>query len=396
MANASVLSRPTGKQIALMAAATMLVVLSVYHSFDPVPTITIPTPKMPIPNGYDLLVKAHNACVERDNITAAAFPSTRFRNMRKFTPAQQLHLRDENLQVFPLIRTAIDMPFRLPPMRSFDDMMPGADPYRLTGLLVLDAHIKERQGDWKGAAESVMQAIKLDEIEPHGGGMFSLLGADRALGLSLGALLTISPHVDAATNVQLANQLSALADLHVPFADTVEADKWMEVASMQKLLSGPHWREHLVQMTNMNGTPSISAFTPINRRKVVKDYMSFMDTQIALAKQPYGPNSLVWSAPSDPILRNLIVPSGQERSQDTSLMSQTSITVIRLAIEAYRQKHNRYPASLSELVPEELKQFPSDPFSNGGTPGYKLDKQGYTLYSTAGQLSPPVPGPGSY
>lgn len=56
------------------------------------------------------------------------------------------------------------------------------------------------------------------------------------------------------------------------------------------------------------------------------------------------------------------------------------ILLVELALEGYREKHKTYPDQLGELVPDDLKEIPLDPFS-GRPLIYRHTATGYLLYS---------------
>jgi hypothetical protein len=57
------------------------------------------------------------------------------------------------------------------------------------------------------------------------------------------------------------------------------------------------------------------------------------------------------------------------------------LLTVSLALRAYQVEHQKYPASLAELVPEYLEQIPTDPFSLKQPLRYRVKGEEYLLYS---------------
>ncbi|MHC5115136.1 MAG: hypothetical protein ACYTGP_12000 [Planctomycetota bacterium] len=138
-----------------------------------------------------------------------------------------------------------------------------------------------------------------------------------------------------------------------------------------------------------------SRFLMGTRREHVELYDETIDEAIAFTRLPIderaaaGPPAFRAGDPNEERRLHLVwimLPAiGKTITQEQSTVMYHRATLIMLAIERFRIRHGRPPATLDELVPEFLAAVPVDPV-HGGTFGYRLltddpDGRAFELYS---------------
>jgi len=94
--------------------------------------------------------------------------------------------------------------------------------------------------------------------------------------------------------------------------------------------------------------------------------------------------SLHLPPPREPqdLLNKLLLPVFlHEEFRDVECETRNGFLLVTLALHAYRLEHHHDPASLTELTPEYLKKLPEDPFVARDTFKYRVEGEGYVLYS---------------
>jgi hypothetical protein len=85
--------------------------------------------------------------------------------------------------------------------------------------------------------------------------------------------------------------------------------------------------------------------------------------------------------PRDMVLTKLLMPSlDRIGTAERRRLAWVRCTVVALAVERYRRKHGDWPAALTKLTPELLKEVPLDPF-DGRPLRYRQVEDGAVVYS---------------
>ncbi len=67
--------------------------------------------------------------------------------------------------------------------------------------------------------------------------------------------------------------------------------------------------------------------------------------------------------------------------RETDSQTQNLLLTTALGLQSYRLAKGRYPGSLIELIPAQLKKLPEDPFSDQHVLHYRQIENSYRLYS---------------
>jgi hypothetical protein len=368
-----------------------------YHSMNTTPQVKIPNAKMPSPNAFDYYVDAGNMVNQEKAISFAAMnpkfwkkPTSQPDPLYKiYTLKEKEALLTGNSAALARMRQGFAYEFRNPPIRSIDTGLPYLAKFRALGrLLQLEGQVKAAHGDWNGAMDSYLDALKLGEDEPRGGNIIEM-----RVGNVIGAFgrQDAWEAIDHLTADQAKAKTIRLEDImshHVQCWEVLQEEKWMTQAVIVEMMNKPDWHRVLhIYDSNLSGdTPIIGQLLysiRFTRHRVMANFTGYMDQCIDSAKQPYASSgSLPPDVPKDPICL-MFAPSLTDTRFDYVNRNETqnALLLASLAIRAYKADHGRYPAKLSDLVPTYLKKLPDDPFTPNAALKYRLNGNKYVLYS---------------
>lgn len=344
------------------------------------PEIVIPPTTLPKPNAFDYYGKAgklYDALVAKAPGADRIDITTDLRGKPNSTPQQlkqkypttaKLAWIRKCAPVLQTLRQGFAYEYREPPQRSLMSTRQYYTQYRaLARLLVVESHTRSEQGDWAAASRSTLDGLHFGHDVPRGGPFISALVAYAVDAISRKELQSILPHLDAGAAKSAAAEIEKLEAERASIADTLREEKWSGVSGLNQLMGPPGVR---------------SAFMALlfNKRKVMKNYVTYMDALAAESQKPYQK----WKAPpmpKDPY-NKMILPT-LERSHFHATRDQTGniLLMVQLALRAFELERGRLPETLDELVPDYLKKVPVDPFGGGEKLHYKRNAKGYVLYS---------------
>ena len=377
------------------------------HALDANPTVTVPTPTMPVKNAYTYYVAAAKAVVDNDKIDSAIqnrkkvtdpkwpgdSPSSKPLLDRPYSLAEKVKLVTENAAAIQLLHTGFQYPHQAPPIRSFKFTYPEYQKERaLARFLALQAQVKAQQGDWNGAVNADLDAIQMGETMPHGGSLIAMLVGIACESIGRRRAWGAVPHLNAVQAFAAEQRLEHIRTAHVPTADVIQEDKWARQASLMQLMRA-NWPSSFVSMMNSE-EPDNGSSTPqfaqwlfgtrirfTGKRTIMANYSTYMDKSIANARQPYAAHLPDPPMPTDPVNTVLLPEFENLRLAEVNADTQNALFLTTLALQAYHQNHHAYPASLSQLVPQYLPAVPTDPFALSGSVRYKPLGSRYLLYS---------------
>ena len=346
--------------------------------------VMIPTPSMPSPNGYDTYWAAEHALVGANQIDNVGNPSA----PKPMTLEQKEAILQRNAPALQILHQGFVYEYRSPPVRSNDTPVPHyADFLRIPRLLALQSRVRGARGDWSGAADSALDAIRIGEDIPRGG--ISLIQGIGLSGQSIGRkpMWAALEHLNAAQARVAAQRLQTILDRHVPYAETLQEEKWFGQATLEEILRSVNLRNALAATDTWIGgdaPPSqrySTAFSLLYGRKGIRQsYIECMDALSDRARRPYAAK-LPPPVPNDFLNQAMDWVYEAHRFDDVRAETQNRLLLVSLALRAYRLEHGGYPVSLAELAPAYLKQIPDDPFALKGAFLYRINGQKYVLYS---------------
>lgn len=381
---------------ALLITITVVVILAVLgfgwlRALNTEPAITVPTPVLPSPNAFDFYVAAGKAMMDNNKISYAI--SSRHSSPgsdpldHDYTLAQKEALVAENSHALGLLRQGFAYDYHNPPVRSFSALLPYYAKFRgMARLLMLEGQVKEGRGDWGGAVESDLDAVRLGADIPRGSVLIGDLVGIACQAIGRYRVWDAASHLSAAQAGAAARRLEATQVRQVPFKDTLQEEKWTGQAALLEIMRRPNWRHEMAsELLPAGDNNSALAFEMrtlfLSKRRVVDNYSGYMDRLIANARQPYAANPPPLSIPTDPVNQILAPIFSTAGLKHTENETQNALLATTLALRAYRLEHGAYPAALGELTPHYLTRVPDDPFALTGPLHYRRAGTSFVLYS---------------
>ena len=358
-----------------------------FRGLDINPSITVPTPTMPVPNARDYFEAAGNAKIEDKWVSGDASKD----NSPKGIAAKEKTLQ-LNAKAFQLLHQGFAYPYQASPVRSFyaNDFPTYAKDRSLARVLGLQARVAAQKGDWYGSMQAALDCLQLGEEIPHGGSLIPMLVGAACEAIGRRQAWDAVEHLNADEARKAARRLEHIRADHVPFAETLQESKWTTQASLLETMRQPNW-PGTGWNTNGGAAASVENAATATRirltgkRAIMAHYTQYMDQVIANAHQPYAAHLPVPSVPNDPMNQMLISNTdnvwSDMRFNETYSDTQNVLLLTLLALRAYKLEHGSYPVALSALVPGYLKAVPADHFALSGPLCYKPKGAKYLLYS---------------
>ena len=373
------------------------------HVVNTLPELHIPSPIMPNPNACDIFTEAGKAIQDDKGIGEAISNHALANNPANYPPslhplpepkvyslAEKEALVAKNGLAIRLLRQGLPYPYVNPPYRSSDTLFPYYSQFRgLARLLRLKGEVEAAKGDYDSAMQSWLDAMQMGGMIPHGSPLIGML-----VGVAceaIGRRPIWEKGLDHLTSAQAKvsiQRLEAIQALHLPFADTMQEEKWGIQASFIKIFSNSDWKSKMQETTadeNDNGPlkrwSGQMMLSLYGRGRILRNMSGYLDARIAQARLPYALHLAYPLLPSDPISQVILPVFDQARIKEVESQTQNSLLLVALALRAYHEDKQTYPATLAELAPAYLKQLPDDPFALEG--GFRYRKQGekFVLYS---------------
>lgn len=390
------LSRRTGTALCFLTAC--LAPLRLHADSFP----RIPSEPLPRPNAFDSYVRAGAALVDWMKFLDALSrrnPRTGQWEPSRYSLAQQEALVRENAPALKLIRsgfayryvspqprTAYAVPAYLPRLRD------------LATLLCLEGQVKAAHGDWNGAADCDLDAVRLGMDIPHGSAEMGWLYGLACQGMGRLRLWTAVPHLDARHAIQAARRLEGVEAHRTPFVAVERQEEWGGQANFIAIFRKPGWRKTLIPdwfhdlgviddpASDISRKALSEWVKTADPQTVLHQYTQYREQFVHKALSPYAAKVPIRAVPPDLLTAfGLIVfkydPYVSLYVRDVSTQTENAFMIVVLALEAYRREHGAFPNTLSALVPRYLHRVPDDPFALAGSLRYHRTGTQYILYS---------------
>ncbi len=394
-------SRGDKMLVIVPAALAGLVLVGYFWSLavNRLPAPLPPSHPMPAINARDYYIAANNALVDTNKINYAGarwIPHTSSDpDDHLYSLAAKEKLVAENAPALSLLHQGFQYPYQEIPSRSFSTAFPHYQHIRqMARFLSLDGQVKAAQGDWSGAVSAELDAVQMGETLPRGGPLIGMLVGVACQAIGRKHAWEAVPHLSGPEAQAARRRLESIRAAHVPFADTMQEEKWGTQSSLRELMAQPDWATQLSaglsgHITTFSQDPkawagnvaSASYVRLIGKGRILTNNAQWMDAAIAQARQPYAAHLPPPPLPNDLVNQLLLPAYGKVRLNEVRSDTQNALLVTTLALQAYHRDHNAYPATLAALVSGYLKAVPTDPFALSGPLRYKLAGAKYVLYS---------------
>ena len=349
-----------------------------------------PRHALPKPNGYDDFVAATRLLVDEKKLNipskGSAYGSTA-------SIAQKRASAVANRAALARLRAGFTYDYMEPPLPpTFDYHTPHYAPYRqLARQLAVEADLKAAAGDWSGALQSRIDAIRLGMEVPKGAIMIGMLVGRACTAIGVNRAWPLVDRLNANQALQAAAELAEIQTHRQPFVKTLdEEERWAE-ATVRKFI------DQTLDPVAQRAKDSVSGRSPATEKAPrfggeaalllhwdLSSYTHAMDRYRARAMMPFAnPAPIPTNTPDwGRTLTKILTPNFRVAwvySLDEKV--QVDLLTITLALHAYRLKAGRYPGTLEALQPEYLSRLPLDPFAIRSGYRYRLTSGNPLLYS---------------
>jgi len=359
--------------------ALMLAVCGYWYWINISPQITIPTPVMPQPNGYDYFIRAGAAFVPDENGVDET-TDVHFVEGKSYPIAAKEAWLKQNAKALQLLREGLKYPVCQPPVYSFTTDYFEYRKFRsLTRAFIVQSHARAERGNWSGAVQSALDGYHFGNEVVRGGPFVGGLVGIALKAIGLHELNTLLPHTDVTTAKLTAFRLEQMYHQRWPLEKTLQDEKWQNISGTLEIMQSASWRTN--QFRNMN-IPLVARLTwlTISKRKLINDWEASSNVLIANAKLPYIQQQPI-PAFSNPMVNALLPVFKRSRWNWARCDTLTLETMTMYALHAYKLNNGKYPASLKVLLPSYLKSVPVDPYDGIEPLHYKLQGNQYLLWS---------------
>lgn len=383
----------------------LLLLLGGLHAWNNrIPDLHIPETPQPQNNALAFYRRAVESYVEPPPDTDSHLDTSRSKPMpfgsaeyQIFYPlARKQAALQANAPALKFLRQGLQREYSQPPERNGKQVVNYSRYRDFARLLIVEAHARAQQKNWDGAADSLLDTLKLGYQTPRGGALIAGLSGIAIRARAYKDFLIVLPHLSADKARDVSRRIAALQATAITPAQILEEEKRAMQGVILKMLRRNGLREMYVAYgcgpepcdvpkeqyeRDLNALPIWLKLrlSWMNKPHILAEYTRCMDWQIKRAKMPYPLRDKSWPFPD---------PSGQVMTdQVASLMypeysrarlnfhrgeTKDSFLCVLSALHAYHLENKKYPRALSELVPRYLARVPLDPFSNRQPLKYRL------------------------
>ncbi|MES2463671.1 MAG: hypothetical protein V4671_24130, partial [Armatimonadota bacterium] len=243
-----------------------------------VPSVPIPAPPpLPSPNAFDTFTRASSLIVDEKTVGAAASGSLPpERNEVPYSNAEKAAVLAANAEAVALLRSGFSQQYQNPTRRTLDAKFEELARFReMARLLSLEGQVRETNGDFGGAAESRLDAMRLGIEIPRGGNLIHFLVGIACESIGRRSLWALTDKFSADEALAAAKRLEEMNARRVPVADPVQEEKWTGKAGMLKILP--------------KGV-ALSSSPPFLKTKsgIIADHSAYMDAFLIRVRLPYA------------------------------------------------------------------------------------------------------------
>ena len=245
---------------------------------DAIPEVEIPSPQLPSPNAYDFYVKAGAAILPASSAVGPVFDT-------KVVPEAQWKTRYptinkeawllQNTKALVLLKKGFHHPCRVPPKRTLNSMF--NTPFRsfrnLARMLTTQSHAHSERGNWRGAADSMIDILHLGHGISQSGTLIDFLASTAVSAIGRREFWKILPHLNAAESKSLARRLEKIIDQRATYASLLQEGKYYGQATLIEEMRSKDWRTaELSDSTGLARWKELMRMTTTPHRVVFMNY----------------------------------------------------------------------------------------------------------------------------
>ena len=261
----------TALKISLIVVGAAICSMLVFDLAMPVHHAPIPTPAMPDPNAFDGYCRAYQGV-----------------------------LRDEK-------------PIAIPASLVGSSYAAAARFRELARLLALDGSVKARQGDWMGAANAYIDAIKLGVDIPHGSNVIGQLIGAACEAIGRQGLRQIVPHLTYQQARAARIRLGLIESHRTPFADALREEEYEQQSQLLFYFAKPNWitaitsdqfndsEIFLGHSSEVDRLMFMARLAITGKQRIYDEYTGYQDAVIKSIAGGYALRTSTAAIPADPI-----------------------------------------------------------------------------------------------
>ncbi len=372
------------KKKLLIAAGLAVIVMGIvgtqWRVNDTIPTVEIPTKKLPSPNGYDFYVEAGESLTVAPKGLDAIYDSQGFSEAKwKMVEAWLA----QNATALKTMRQGLHYSAQVPARTTIKELAndPSSKFRSLARALVVECRVHSKHGRWGAATQSATDILKLAHGITQEGRFIDYLTASDIERLALSELERIRPRLNSDEATLTAKVMEELYRNREAHAEILLNEKHSGQALLIIVMKEPNWKNIVGKQPSLTENLGQYWQTRTTPRQVVfQNYSNYMDALIAIAKKPYDKQTQLPSAPQDFYNRKLAFYSNSQWGS-TRRATRHVLSFVAMALHAHKLYHHRYPENLNALVPGYLKEIPTDPFGGEKPLRYRQSGDKYLLYS---------------
>lgn len=374
----------------LLLSLMLFAIVAVYLRNSRTPNIVIPTPTMPVDNGYNDFVRAGKLAGQMAPPSPFDMTGTTARNC---TYANYKACAPDAVPVQRAVQAGLKKAYLCLPIRSVTAMQfPQFALFRATArAMVGKAGYEAVSGQPAQAADTMLDMLEESVTIPRGGSIIAGLVGMACEAISTHSIEELFPKLNNVELAHVAQRLDTIAAKRVPYADLIAEEGNQSTALLLETLRKPSKNGQPFNIQELTGT-SGSAITWqerlmmlqlmfTSREALVRHQQEFYKALAAESRQSYTGLSKV-PANSDPLLSLTAPVFAAAHQKFVSMEAVQAIIRVEVALERYKRANKRYPPALKELSPTYLQAVPLDPCCNAPL-RYQPVKNGhnYVLYS---------------
>lgn len=384
-----------GEKAILWSTAVVVILAAIvtmwWNKIDADPVVHVPTPVMPIPNGYNVLSAASKGGSEAWPMFAQYTPGASGPPPKPDLSDPKVMAAAEalvklNQPTVDALHAGLSYPFATPPVRSFNQLAPWVRFRHMARVGAFTAKVECARGDHGEAIDGSLDILRLANDLPRGGNIIAFLVGNAIDAIGRKPLWSTVENANAVQSKHAVAALEEIDNSRVPFDQILQEEEWSEEASLVQIFHQKGWKQGLIDATQTQTGSGLQKFqqdlrySVIGKRQILNDYIAGMNADIAAVRGPY--NTKPACTQSDLIADMLVFEFPTLRFRFAYTQTETRLLMTAFALRAYKLDHGAYPSTLQTLVPSYLHAVPIDPFSPAGdTLRYRLQGSTYILYS---------------
>jgi hypothetical protein len=348
----------------------------------------MPSPVLPHPNAFDHYMQAANAIAISDKtINEGLRRYAAFKKIGTVALARRQAEVMRNQRSIALFQEGAAYQYQEPPVCSFPQRLPHYRKFlRLGRFLVFVAQVRREEGEWVGAVEHGLQAVRLG-ADIQNGNRNSLIGVLLGIACASHGRREVWHIVDHLTPGQARDAIARMEAINshaTTFAQVLQEDKRQTQALVTVIFRTPDWRRKLAREEFSPSRYPMARFqlSLVHKRWSMQRLTAYYDDALTLVRQPYSPSLSEPELPNDPICRLFAPPIKGAWVKFLACRASNHLLMTALALRAYHQEYGVYPAELQALVQQGyLSSLPGDPFTASRSLRYRKSGKTYLLYS---------------